>query len=113
MPACTVNGIGEAQFDSYRATTTLGASLTVGAPTGQYSADRILNLGSDRWSFKPEIAQSRPFGSEQKWQLDVYANTYFYTDNTSYRGREILRQERLAGLEGHISYAPSVRSVCR
>ena len=94
-----------AQFDNYRPTTTVGVSFTFTAPTGLYNADRILNLGSDRWSFKPEIALSHPFGPEQKWQLDAYANAYFYTDNTSYHGREILRQEPLAGLEGHISYS--------
>ena len=94
-----------AQFDDYRPTTTVGVSFTFTAPTGLYNADRILNLGSDRWSFKPEIALSHPFGPEQKWQLDAYANAYFYTDNTSYHGREILRQEPLAGLEGHISYS--------
>jgi hypothetical protein len=97
--------LSAAQFDDFRPTTVLGVSLTVTAPTGLYNADRILNLGSDRWSFKPEIALSHPFGPEQKWQLDAYANAYFYTDNSSYRGREILRQEPLAGLEGHVSYS--------
>jgi hypothetical protein len=94
-----------AQFDDYRPTTTVGVSFSFTAPTGLYNADRILNLGSDRWSFKPEIALSHPFGPDRKWQLDAYANAYFYTDNTSYHGREILRQQPLAGLEGHISYS--------
>jgi hypothetical protein len=48
---------------------------------------------------------SHPFGPEQKWVFDAYSNVYFYTDNTSYRGREILRQEALPGLEGHMSYS--------
>jgi hypothetical protein len=94
-----------AQFDDYKRTTTVGVSLTATAPTGHYDGDKILNLGSDRWSFKPEVALSHPFGPDQKWQLDTYANVYFYTDNTAYHGREILRQEPLAGLEGHISYS--------
>jgi len=93
------------QFDHFKPTTTLGVSLTMTAPTGSYSPNKILNLGSDRWSFKPEIALSQPFGSEQKWQLDIYGNAYFYTDNTSYRGRQILRQEPLPAVEGHISYS--------
>jgi hypothetical protein len=97
--------LSPAQFENYRPTTVLGVSLTLTAPTGLYTADRILNLGSDRWSFKPEVALSQPFGPDQKWQLDAYANTYIYTDNTAYHGREILRQEPLAGLEGHISYS--------
>jgi hypothetical protein len=69
------------------------------------SPDRLLNLGSNRWSFKPEFAVSHPFGAKQKWELDGYANAYFYTDNTAYHGTEILRQQPLPGLEGHISYS--------
>jgi hypothetical protein len=80
-------------------------SLTVTAPTGLYHPNKILNLGSDRWSFKPEIALSHPFGPGQRWQLDAYASAYFYTDNTSYHGREVLRQQPLPGLEAHLSYS--------
>jgi hypothetical protein len=94
-----------AQFASYKPTTTLGVSLTVTTPTGLYNSDKLLNLGSDRWSFKPEIAVSHPFGPEQKWKFDAYVNAYFYTDNSSYLGKEILRQQALTGLEGHISYS--------
>jgi hypothetical protein len=94
-----------AQFASYKPTTTVGVSVTITAPTGLYNADKIFNLGSNRWSFKPEIALSHPFGPEQKWEFDGYANVYFYTDNSSYHGAEILRQLPLAGLEGHISYS--------
>ena len=93
------------QFEHHKPTTTLGVSLTMTAPTGLYHSNKILNLGSDRWSFKPEIGLSHPFGLEQKWYLDAYANVYFYTDNTSYHGVEILRQQPLPGLEGHISYS--------
>jgi hypothetical protein len=94
-----------AQFKNYKPTTTVGISLTITAPTGLYHPDRLLNLGSNRWSFKPEIAVSHPFGPKQKWELDGYANAYFYTDNTSYHGMKTLRQHALPGLEGHISYS--------
>jgi len=94
-----------AQFENFKPTTTVGVSFAFTAPTGLYNADKILNLGSDRWSLKPEIALSHPFGPGQKWQLDAYLNAYFYTDNTAYHGREILRQLPLTGLEGHISYS--------
>jgi hypothetical protein len=83
------------QFENYQPTTTLGLSLTITAPTGVYHAKKILNLGSNRWSFKPEIGLTHPFGREQKWYLDAYANVYFYTGNTSYHGVEILRQPAL------------------
>ena len=93
------------EFEKYKPATVIGVSLNVTAPTGLYRADKILNLGSDRWSFRPEIGLSHPFGPEQKWAVDAYANTYIYTDNTSYRGKEILRQGPLPAFEGHLSYA--------
>jgi hypothetical protein len=93
------------QFEGYRPATVLAVSLTLTAPTGLYRANKLLNLGSDRWTFKPEFAISQPFGPAQKWQFDGYANIYFYSDNTSYHGRKVLRQDPFAGLEGHISYA--------
>jgi hypothetical protein len=99
-PALTV-----AQFENYKPTTTLGVSLTITAPTGLYRPNKILNLGADRWAFRPEIALSCPFGQEQRWQLDAYGNADFYTDSTSYHGHQILRQQPLPGIEGHISYA--------
>lgn len=54
-----------AEFKTYQPTTTLGGSLTVPAPTGRYNSNKILNLGSDRWSFKPEIAFTHPSGKER------------------------------------------------
>ena len=99
-PALTV-----AQFENYKPTTSLGVSLAITAPTGLYHSNKILNLGSYRWSFKPEIALTHPFGPQQKWEFDAYVNASFYTDNASYRGRETLRQQPLPGLEGHISYS--------
>ena len=50
------------QFASYKPGTSLGLSLAITAPTGLYNSGKILNLGSDRWSFTPEIALSHPFG---------------------------------------------------
>jgi hypothetical protein len=94
-----------AEFADYKPTTIVGMSLTVSAPTGQYDPNKVLNLGSDRWSFKPELAFSHPFGPEKKWQCDLYAQAYFFTDNTSYHGTQILRQDPLPAFEGHISYS--------
>jgi hypothetical protein len=36
----------------------VGASLTVAAPSGQYYPNRLINLGTNRWAFKPEGALS-------------------------------------------------------
>jgi hypothetical protein len=92
-------------FAKSKPTTTLGLSLTATAPTGRYSSEKILNLGGNRWWFRPEIGLSCPFGPEQKWVVDLYSNAGFYLDNDSYRGKQVLRQRALPGFEGHISYS--------
>jgi hypothetical protein len=96
--------LSAAELATHERTTSVGISLTVTVPTGEYNADKVLNLGTHRWSFKPEIGVAYPFGPEQRWQLDGYVNASFFTDNTAYRGVEVLRQETLPGVEAHISY---------
>ena len=66
----------------------MGASLAVTAPTGLYSPDKVLNLGADGWSSSLRSVFP-PIGPERKWAFDAYANSYFYTANTSYRGVEV------------------------
>jgi hypothetical protein len=100
-PALTV-----AEFEKYELKTTTGVSLSFTAPTGDYQSNRLLNLGANRWTFKPEAGVSYPFGPKQKWALDGYANSYFYTENSSYRGAQTLQQKPLPGFEGHISVSP-------
>src|SRR5690242_2157894 len=68
------------RFANAETITSIGISLSTTAPTGRYDSTKLLNLGSDRWSFKPELAISKPFGPEQRWVLDAYINTYLYTD---------------------------------
>jgi hypothetical protein len=91
-------------FDAYEPTTTWGLSLAVTGPTGEYHEDKLLNLGSHRWSFRPELAFTYPFGRERDWEFDAYVNVSFFTDNTRYHGVEVLRQEPLPGIEAHLSH---------
>ena len=59
-PATTRANFGKVKHKSI-----LGSSITVSAPTGQFFADKLINIGTNRWSFKPELAYSYPFG--KRW----------------------------------------------
>ena len=83
--------------------TILGTSLTVVAPTGQFFPDRLINLGANRWAFKPEFAVSHPMG--QKWLLDAYAGLWLFTDNASfYPGTNLRTQAPMGAFQAHLSY---------
>jgi outer membrane putative beta-barrel porin/alpha-amylase len=82
----------------------LGVSLKVAAPTGQYSPTKLVNWGSNRWAFKPEIGYSERWGH---WVLDGYAGVWFYTWNSaSFNGPVVAPQTEapIGAFEGHLSY---------
>ena len=83
--------------------TVLGTSVTVVAPTGQFFPDRLINLGANRWAFKPEFAVSHPMG--QKWLLDAYAGVWLFAANNSfYPGTNLRTQAPMGAFQAHLSY---------
>jgi hypothetical protein len=89
------------KFLRHKPVTTLGASLTVIAPFGQYDPSKLVNLGTNRWAFKPELGLSQPFGN---WTFEFYAGVWFFTTNENYFGGQIRRQDPLASYQAHIVY---------
>jgi hypothetical protein len=82
--------------------TIFGVSLTVQMPSGQYDATKLINLGTNRWAFKPEVGVSVPVG---RWYLDLYAGAWFFTSNPHfYPGSATRRQDPLMQLQGHAAY---------
>ena len=81
----------------------LGTSLTVSAPTGQFFSDKVINIGTNRWSFKPEVGISYPV--YKKWFIDFYAGVWFFTDNDSFfPGNSVRSQKPLGAFQAHLSY---------
>jgi hypothetical protein len=86
----------------------VGAGLTVAAPWGQYKPTQLVNLGYNRWGFKPEIAASRQVG---RWTSDGILGVWLFTENRSYHpGSAVRRQDPVATWQGHVSYALAHRS---
>lgn len=87
----------------------IGASLSVSAPTGQYQPERLINLGTNRWAFKPEVALSYPVG--QRWLVDAYAGVWLFTTNETYfPGTAVRSQKRVGALQAHVSYSFSPKA---
>jgi hypothetical protein len=82
-------------------TTALGTSLTVIAPFGQYYDDRLLNIGSNRWSFKPELGLSQPAGP---WQFELSGGAWLFTDNEHFFGGRRREQDPIVTTQAHIGY---------
>ena len=96
------------EMRQWRQKTLIGVSLKVVAPTGQYDPTKLINLGSNRWSFKPELGLSRRFGH---WVLDAYAGVWFFTRNPEFfsrnqyvPGTQDQTQDPIVAFETHLSY---------
>lgn len=89
------------EFAQREPTTTLGVSLTVLAPTGDYDSAHLINISSNRWPFKPEIGLSQPIGG---WFSDAAAGVWVFTDNTAFFRGHVRRQDALWVFQLHAGY---------
>jgi hypothetical protein len=89
------------EFAQRRPRTTLGASVLVLAPTGQYDPSKLINIGTNRWTFKPELGLSHPAG---RWFVELYGGVWLFADNPNFFGGSRKAQDPLATLQGHLSY---------
>jgi hypothetical protein len=46
------------EFSHYQQNWIIGASVRVSMPPGQYDKNRLVNLGTNRWSIRPEMGVS-------------------------------------------------------
>jgi hypothetical protein len=97
-----------AELRKWQQKTLLGVSLKVVAPTGQYDPTKLINLGANRWAFKPELGLSRRWGH---WVLDAYGSVWLFTENPEFFSRNAYvpgvqsqTQDPVAVLETHLSY---------
>ncbi len=90
------------EFKSYEQDLIVGASLRVTAPLGQYDDTKVVNLGTNRWSFKPEVGLSKALGP---WTLEATAAATLYTDNTDFFNGNTRSQSPLYSLEAHTIYS--------
>ena len=114
-----VNGLGDAtarvsvnfygapalslpDYDKYEQDVIVGASFRVWAPIGQYDGDKLLNIGSHRWAFKPEIGISK---SWQPFILEASASGTFYTDNHDFFHGHERAQNPIGATQLHAIYA--------
>lgn len=93
--------LAPSQFAKRRPRTTLGASLQVAGPSGQYDPAKLINIGANRWSIKPELGLSHPVG---RFWLELYGGLWFFTPNPDFFGGSRREQQPIATLQAHASY---------
>jgi len=109
-PAMTLAEIRQRRWQQK---TLIGVSLRVIAPTGQYDPTKLVNLGSNRWTFKPELGFSHRTGH---WIFDAYGSVWFFTRNPEFFSNndyvpftQAQTEDSVFATEMHVSYDVRLR----
>lgn len=90
-----------ADFPTYKQDIIVGASFQFTAPLGQYDSTKLLNVGTNRWSFKPELGVSKAWGPVI---LEMIPAITFFTDNNDFFNGKTLEQDPIYSMQGHLIY---------
>jgi hypothetical protein len=89
------------QFTDYKQNLIIGGSIQTSIPLGQYDSNRLLNVGTNRWSFRPGLGVSKAFGP---LTLDLAGGISFYTNNEEFLGGHTRAQDPIYSVDVHVSY---------
>ncbi len=70
---------------------TVGATVYLVAPTGNYDRKDALNLGENRWKVDLQAAYIKHFG--EKWALDLVGDAIWYGDNDDFGANSVRREQ--------------------
>jgi hypothetical protein len=88
------------EFAAYRQDLIVGASLTLTAPLGDYDPGRLVNLGTHRWSAKPELGLSQAAGP---WTIELSAGATWFTRNDDFFRGHTREQDPLYSAQLHFT----------
>jgi hypothetical protein len=97
------------EFGAYRSAmeveTTVGIAINVRLPTGNYLGDKLLNIGKNRYAFRPQLGVVHTWG---KWSAELNGEVAFYTKNDDFFNGNTLEQNPLYIIHGHFihTYKP-------
>jgi hypothetical protein len=89
------------EFKSYEQDLIVGASLQVSVPAGQYDNTRLVNIGTNRWSFKPELGVSKALGD---LTLEFKTGVTLFTTNDDFFNGNRRSQDPLYSIGAHAIY---------
>ncbi|MBW0147181.1 transporter [Marinobacter arenosus] len=94
------------EFARYRATagreTIVGVGLVLRLPTGGYEEDKLLNLGENRFVFRPQLGVIHSRGN---WTTELTGEVALHAENDDFFNGNSLEQEPLYFVHGHLIYS--------
>ena len=87
--------------NSEKSNTVVGAAVAVSMPTGEYTSERLINLGTGRWTIRPQLGVTHTRG---KLTGELTGSIFLYTDNNDFWQNTELETDPLFALQAHVIY---------
>jgi len=95
------------EYSQWEQRTIIDAQVYVTAPTGEYDTDKLLNTGTNRWTYRfglPFVQSIGAFTPGRRTTLELTPSVTFFGDNTeAFRNTAVLGQDPIYKVEGHIT----------
>ncbi len=79
--------------------TTVGLSVAVTLPLGQYFDDKLINLGQNRFVIRPQAGMIHTWNT---WSFELTASTFIITDNSDFYGGMKKEQSPIFAIQSHL-----------
>jgi len=79
--------------------TVVGAAIAVNVPWGKYYKEKLLNLGSNRYTIRPQIGIVHTRGP---WSYELTGSIFYFTDNDNFYYVNKLEQKPFYAAQAHI-----------
>jgi hypothetical protein len=93
------------EFQEYHAKnkndTIVGAGLGIQLPTGEYLEEKLINLGNNRFNFRPQLGVAHSRGH---WSAELTTAVYLFTDNNEFFNGNLLEQDPVYAADGSLIY---------
>jgi hypothetical protein len=97
------DAMGPKEMQEYISThpvyTVVGVSLAVTLPFGQYFEDKLLNLGQNRFVFRPQAGFVHTW---RNWSFELTSSLYFFTNNNDFFGNTTRKQDPVFAAQTHL-----------
>lgn len=93
--------ISMSEMKTYTNNTVLGASLKAVIPLGQYDSQYLINLGQNRWAFRPRVGLAQKMG---RLTVEAMADAWLYTENPDFFGGSTVTQDPLFSFQLNFIY---------
>ncbi len=90
------------EFKNYQQDTIIGFTFKLAAPLGVYDPDKVINIGTNRWSFEPGIGISQAI---KNWTLEASASAAYYTENNDFDNGKTRQQDAIYSTQFHVTYS--------